>query len=292
MEKNLQAYYVALGGIRLASQLLDEDNSLSFDGLGEAWSNNQGLFFDHPLGEGRFTVRIPNENMPVSASSPGYGLVDEERKVNVNNADVEILQNLLKGVGHLQEGDAEAVANAIADWRDEDEERREGGAEDYDYQGLTNAYESKDAPFESLEELLLVKGMTPELFKTLSPYLSAHGSGKINVNTSPPQVLFALGLSEQGVDQMVAYRMGEDGMEGTGDDHVFSSVASIVSELNAHLPKEDLNRLTHWVEANQLTVRSEAFQLSIEATAKGMKEPMRVRCILDRDGKIKEWTEE
>ena len=58
----------------------------------------------------------------------------------------------------------EDIANAIMDWIDSDEERRVGGAESADYQGLAIPYSARNAPMESIEELLQIQGITPALF--------------------------------------------------------------------------------------------------------------------------------
>jgi DNA uptake protein ComE-like DNA-binding protein len=58
----------------------------------------------------------------------------------------------------------EEIANAIMDWIDSDEERRIGGAESADYQGLAIPYSARNGPIESIDELLQIQGITPALF--------------------------------------------------------------------------------------------------------------------------------
>jgi DNA uptake protein ComE-like DNA-binding protein len=86
---------------------------------------------------------------------PDFGIDDEGSKVNINTASRDML---LKLPGMTAE-----VADSIIDWRDEDENPGENGAESSYYQSLSRPYACKNAPFETTEELLLVKGMTPEL---------------------------------------------------------------------------------------------------------------------------------
>ena len=57
----------------------------------------------------------------------------------------------------------EEIADAILDWLDKDIEPREYGAEDETYMSLDTPYAAKNGKIESLDELLLVAGMTPEL---------------------------------------------------------------------------------------------------------------------------------
>lgn len=84
-----------------------------------------------------------------------YGLVSEAGKLNLNTATKDMLQ-LLPGV-------TVAVAAAIVDWRDENNEPESYGAEDETYSRKSPPYRAKNADFESVEELLLVDGVDEEL---------------------------------------------------------------------------------------------------------------------------------
>ncbi len=86
---------------------------------------------------------------------PVFGIVDEASRLNLNTATAEMLERLPRMTPEL--------AAAIVDWRDEDSEPGPGGAEDETYLRLEPAYRAKNAPFESLDELNLVHGMTPEI---------------------------------------------------------------------------------------------------------------------------------
>src|SRR5262249_3878374 len=57
----------------------------------------------------------------------------------------------------------EDVANSILDWLDPDDDPRENGAESETYSGMSPPYRAKNGPLDSVEELLLVKGVTPQL---------------------------------------------------------------------------------------------------------------------------------
>ena len=78
-------------------------------------------------------------------------------------------------------------------------------------------YSCRNAPFKSLEELLLVKGITPELFygkdeiPGIRNYLTIQGDGAVNINTADPVVLEALSddLDSSMIEEMVAYRNDE-----------------------------------------------------------------------------------
>lgn len=81
-----------------------------------------------------------------------FGLIDEAAKLNVNTAPWESLASLPEMTDEL--------AQAIVDFRDPDSDPLPYGAEDEYYETLEQPYRAKNAPFEALEELLLVKDLT------------------------------------------------------------------------------------------------------------------------------------
>lgn len=104
------------------------------------------------VGDGYFWLLRP------SASSDGswsFGLVDEASKLNVNTAGREVLARL--------PGLTAEIAASIVDWRDADNNLTEGGAESEYYLLLSPSYNCKNGPLETVEELLLIKGIDAEL---------------------------------------------------------------------------------------------------------------------------------
>jgi general secretion pathway protein K len=102
-----------------------------------------------------------------------------------------------------ERGAEEDVTDAILDWLDPDDDPRSLGAEYDYYQSLETPYTCKNGPISSTEELLLVRGMTPEIYfgdptleqLPLSELLTVNGhtSGQVNINTAPYELLLALG---------------------------------------------------------------------------------------------------
>lgn len=93
-----------------------------------------------------------------------YGITPEGGKLNLNVSTEKQLTDMLTplltemGVQNPQD-----IINAIIDWRDGDDDMREGGAENEYYHTLKPAYNCKNGPFDTIEELLLVKGVTPAI---------------------------------------------------------------------------------------------------------------------------------
>ncbi|MBI3322556.1 MAG: general secretion pathway protein GspK [Candidatus Omnitrophica bacterium] len=279
-ERRLQARYIALAGVQNCIRVLDMDITPSYDGLTDAWAHSEELFKENAVGNGSFTVE-------------GYGLQDEERKISLETAPPEVLDGLLAATGAL-EADREVIVDSILDWRDKDQEKRPYGAENFHYQGLHPAYDCKDGPFESAEELLFVRGMTPELFSAISPYVTAHGSGRVNVNTAGPEVLRALGFTEQGIQGLRIYCVGEDGKAGTPDDRALASIGAAAAELSQYIPVEDLNRIAVLDAAGALGVKSQEFAFDITARVaddEEGKDRVRIQGVIDREGRVKAWSE-
>jgi hypothetical protein len=118
---------------------------------------------EQPLNNGRFTILAAYEHDP-TAQLVRYGLMDESAKMNVNLigklvADEVDARFTLMGLP----GMTEPVADAILDWVDADDNVRENGAELETYESRNPPYSTKNGPIDTLEELLLVEGVTPEL---------------------------------------------------------------------------------------------------------------------------------
>ncbi len=95
-----------------------------------------------------------------------FGIIDEASKVNLNVAtDAQILKLVQAAAGGDETIDAKQVTNAILDWRDTDSNPRteSGGTEGEYYANLAKPYRVKNGPFDTIEELLLVKGVTGNL---------------------------------------------------------------------------------------------------------------------------------
>ncbi len=137
--EELRCKWACRAGIEKAIGILYEDPRES-DSLAELWSDNDEDFNDITLERCRFTVQV----------------VDEASKLNINTATKEqlmVLPNML-----------EEVADAIIDWRDTDDTPGPTGAEAGYYENLQYRYMARNGPFRTLRELLLVKGVTEELF--------------------------------------------------------------------------------------------------------------------------------
>ena len=145
-----------------------------------------------------------------------YRVLDESGKININmlsdNSGL-VLSNLLVNLGAPKEI-ADTIVDSILDWKDADELHRLHGAESDYYMSLPNPYRSKNGDFDTVEELLMVKGVTPEIFygsntrTGIFRFLTVYSKvGGINVNTAPREVLEALpGMTPDAAGMVIVQR--------------------------------------------------------------------------------------
>jgi general secretion pathway protein K len=205
LKERLQTHYLARGGVERGVGLVAEyyrrypTNALAAKNLGRTlssvdeprpplltWLADRGA--EHvTLGEGSYSLHFE----------------DLSGRVNVNRADPTVLANLARLSG-LDYSKAQEIADCILDWIDADDLHRSRGAE-RDYYDQHRLPPPRNAPLMQLEELLLVKGVTRDIlygggrYKGLAKFLTTEGSGKINVNTAPMEVLLAVPGMDQGI---------------------------------------------------------------------------------------------
>jgi len=200
----LRSYYLASGGIQRATYEM-------------FWSTRQQpekrLI---PQGANHVDYTFPAGNVHVE-------ILSETGKLNVNSATPEELYRLCAALGMDAER-AREIALAIVDWRTF-VPPEQGGALDQYYLSLTPSFRPRHASLEEIEELLLVKGITPDIFygtyvpsedtsgprllprQGLIDCLSVFGArGVVDANSAPPAVLAAVGLPPDAIAAIVERR--------------------------------------------------------------------------------------
>jgi hypothetical protein len=279
---------IAEGAIPLGIAEIEKFAEAKSFSLQDSWSVNKA-FKDMRIADGTcsFVRPVPE---PADPEQPdAYGMVDEESKININKADMKTLTSLMQVVLGADATDAQNLAASLIDWRDADSAVLIplGSAEDAYYRNEKYPYEAKDAPFEVLEEVLLVKGFNANVFEKLKNCITIYGSGRININTAGRVVFSAIGLSALAVDRLLAVRAGKDGIAGTADDIVFASISDVapaVTKDGGFSPAE-LADLSNTVNA-YTTVISTAFTIDSIGKAPGYKDSSRVTCVINKKGRI------
>lgn len=180
MRDQAQASAIARAAIDWARVILAEDaRKNNVDHLGEPWA----------------TTLIP---IAVEAGTVTGVVVDQQGLYNLNNLvrggkaserDVAVFQRLLELLDLPP-----ALANAVADWIDTDQDvRAPGGAEDADYLALDQPYRTANQFILDIGSLYRIKGFDKTIIERLRPFISALPEPMpINVNTAPAEVLAAL----------------------------------------------------------------------------------------------------
>jgi general secretion pathway protein K len=118
-------------------------------------------------------------------------------EVNPNSASLALLQALLQGVG-VDRGAAGGIAAAIIDWRSPGTAARASGAKAPQYRAAGYNYGPPNAPFQSLDEVGNVLGMTPQIMQRLAPHLSIYAQDTPDPNLADAVV--AKAMRESGED--------------------------------------------------------------------------------------------
>ena len=220
--------HMASSGIHAAMAMLAKDRTESnVDSLQEDWANSDKineLLAEIPFEDGTLTVTISDEMGRLQVNA----LVTYPESRNFNESQRSIWERFLDYFKTEEEtpedSQSTAIINSLKDWLDSgDDEAITGlsGAESSYYQDLSPSYSSRNGPISDINDLLLVKGVTPELFSGnrekpgIAGFVTVYGMtpgagtsftfpGKININTAELPVLVAM-LPTENVDLAQAF---------------------------------------------------------------------------------------
>ncbi len=136
-----------------------------------------------------------------------------------------------------------SLVESLADWTDADERPLPQGAERDVYAALERPDQPWNRPFESLEEMLLVRGA--DEMERRNPawrdYFTLYGDGSIDIHTAPSAILEALfEVTPLEVSRLIRSRNGPDDLPGTEDDVTFASMAEVRQALD--VPQSQFRR--------------------------------------------------
>ncbi len=212
---------------------------------------------------------ISLDNYSVGDGTVSLKIIEQESKISINRADAPLLNQILTTMG-ADAGDISVVSDSILDWIGPPGGPRAAGAESDYYQGLTPPYNAKNAPIDDIEELQLIKGITPEMFKGTPPdpdaqfvhhklgfgnapgqapdyifglrdVLTPYSSGKININTADSNVLACIpGIDGDAIQNIMTYRNSEGGYESS--DGVFQNLGPLNAMISNPLGQQQIGR--------------------------------------------------
>jgi general secretion pathway protein K len=166
-----------------ADFLRDRQTGALFDGPTDLWAMP---IKNYAIGDGFLSAQIEDERGKLNVNDLRMTAGDElKRKAKIFR---------MKRLFELLQIQPDLV-DAIVDWVDLDEVPEPAGAESLYYQSQKPPYRAANAPLETLGDLRLVKGFTPELIDRLSRYVTVYppeGEALLNLNTADPFVIQAM----------------------------------------------------------------------------------------------------
>lgn len=262
-----QSYYMARAGIEYATYKILEAQMAFYQAQ---LAQQQGSQAIPEVLTGFLTLNLANGGADIE-------IIDETGKINLNMAPPHLIYNLLITVG-VGAQEADIITDSIEDWRDPDDFHRPNGAEKDYYQSLPRPYLPKNGPFDVPEELLLVRGVTPEIYYGrkgltesgerveyygLQKYFTTFTrSVQINVNSAPIAVLAAIpGISYETALQIVNLRR-QGPLMNPGE--IMEKIPGLGTDVLGYLS----------------TFRSQAYTLISNGRISGSEVVSRIRCVV------------
>ena len=220
-EQETRAYYLAQAGFHRALHAILRAVQLGQDALNtpdaldpsaplepvEVWLRGDGRWVRETFGAGGYRVRVS----------------DEGGKININTVAEDALRAVFTHLDFEPEW-GEELTDAILDWRDPDPLERLNGVESDYYLSLPLPYPAKDGPFDTPDELLLVRGISRRLYdRVLTDVFTvyggrrgADGADQTNLMTAGPVVLQAiLGIGAEEASELVRQRSEMSGPDAS-----------------------------------------------------------------------------
>jgi hypothetical protein len=262
MRQDVRGYHLARAGVTHAAMRVACNTNRWDAGTEGAWNADPDVFFDQVVGDmGAFS--IINTHQTPEGTVTNVGLVGAESRLNLNHADELIFEQLMVRVGQMGGGQADALYKALRAYREAKQQhlltiRAARGYGEPDSGGV--------APLDSVHELLLVEGMDTGAFVLVEAYVTVYGSGRINANTAPSELLLSCA-------------------------DVHPAAKGRIVEILAERESAPLTQTSDLGSIAFLTVGSTAFYgTAVGQTATG-HEAARIQFVVDRNGQRQYWHE-
>jgi len=212
------------------------------------------------------------DSMPVYVKATDLGT-----KLNINQLSEDELKTFF-GFVLNDYVVADGLAQSIMDWTDADDIARLHGAEKDDYIKAGLLALPANAPFREIQDLLLVKGMTPEIYAAVSPYLTTLGAGLVNLNSAPAAVMKVLpGMTDQMLSTILSLR---------SQGQRITSVAEVMGAMARGRRFTPAQQAQQQAQQQQLSARaailSNEILLTIVSRAGPQSQPTQVQAIVSR----------
>lgn len=191
LRKSKQALNCATAGLNIAIAIIRDTNDVVANKTLFNPPPDEKTF---PIGDGQCAITITEENGKLNLN------LLKDKNGRLNQIRINQLLRLIDLLNREQPGHSHIgydLVPAIIDWTDSDQEvtclpfikHDNLGAESGYYNQLEVPYKCKNGPLEATEELLLVKGISEQVFDRLRDYVTVYGEGRININYAPKLVI-------------------------------------------------------------------------------------------------------
>jgi len=194
VRKSAQALNYARAGLNIAIAIIRDTNDIHTNKTLIDLLSGEKTF---AVGDGECSITVTEENSRLNVNL----LKDKDGKLDRTRTEqllrlIDLLNREQTGHSHI----GYSLVSSIIDWTDSDDEvtnlpfiqHENLGAESSYYNKPQVPYSCKNAPLDTTEELLLVKGITQEVFDRICDYVTVYGDGKININSASRQVIECL----------------------------------------------------------------------------------------------------
>lgn len=276
--------WIGRSGVEMARYILAQEltvpNEGAYDALNQKWAGG-------PMGTNDNLAAISLDDNVIGNGKFSIKMIDMERKFNINTTDDVALRQAMTIIG-VDASEVPIVVDSIMDWRDPDSDPHLNGAENDYYNALNPPYNAKNGLIDDLSELLMVRGVTPEMYwgaaianhphyipptnpsgsRLSNKAPQTYGTGLVdlftpissrfvNINTASATVLQMIpGLDANTAQGIITARAGPDGVEGTDDDVPFRNVGELIN-----VPGINSQAVT--ALSQTFSVRSSTFQVTV-----------------------------
>lgn len=274
---DVQNFHALRAGVNYAMMMLrtDAGKGVAEDTLYETWAEPYGEKNPLQVGDTQVTFRIEDEERRLNARSITMQVQEGEKKVSKPNPKAQKRMDRLIQLLGIQ---IDQFGQRIVDYQDAD---KEGGFEDGD----------EDHPLLSFGELLLVSGLNEELVygkggatpqeQGLGPWLTVWGSGAVNINTAPLEVLMCLHekITKPVAEKIISYRSGKK-QDGTFQS--FAQIDKVVLTNDLQMAEDVADALVEVAKEGGLGVKGTHFSVFLRARTGNFES--RARVVLKREG--------
>ena len=268
----LKAQAMTKAGFLLATEELKKDQN-DYDALPETWSTGLDPLTGRLLFDKMEVRRGSGETFSVGSMLSGDDsvcMVDEERKININTASLNLLAALFESAGAM---DPKALAQGVLSFRAE-----AMGSTRQDRKNFMNT-----------QELILIDGMTEDLIRRIEGMVTVYGDGMVNINTVSESTLGILlkGVArDMSVKDDVAESLATKIIQHRKASHIYTSRSDMDIELQGADETNVYNDLF-----NRIVFQSDYFLIETVGEVRGIK-AYSAAVYEKQKGKIVSWYEE